>query len=86
MSERGKLEVLVPVSRWPETRREQREVSALALAEARRLAGSVGGRLLGVSKRARAVHPVTGEGAVKVTFVVEAPESTWEQPRVHPVS
>lgn len=82
MSERGEVEVLLPVERPPATRRERVELSRIALAEARRLVAGVGGRVLGVSKIARAVDPSTGQLAIKVRFAVEAPESMWQRPKV----
>lgn len=85
MSERGEVEVVLPLNRWPTTRAERAEVSSLALAEARRLVAPTGGRLLAVTKRAQAVHPLTGELALKVTFAVEAPEKNFERERVFPV-
>jgi hypothetical protein len=76
MSERGEIEVLLPVDHTP-NRQEQATLRKMGFAEANRLAASVGGRVVGLSKVARAVEPTTGQQALRLTFAVDAPESTW---------
>lgn len=76
MSERGEVEVMCPLERTP-SRDERRAIMAVAFGEARRLVDTVGGRVLGVTKVARCEEKLTGHPAVRVTFAVDAPESTW---------
>ncbi len=77
MSERGEVEVMLPLERTP-SQTEHLELMRVAFAEARKLVGTVGGRVLGVAKVARCEDLFTGHPAMRVTFAVDAPESTWQ--------
>lgn len=79
MSERGEIGVLMPLNRRP-SKREQAQLRRAAFIEARRLAGSVGGRVLGLVKVALAINPETGQEALRLTFAVDAPESSFARP------
>lgn len=81
MSERGEVEVLLPLVRIP-TREENSALLHQAFKEARRLIAPTGGRILGVSKTARA-KSAQGELALRVTFAAVAPEGTWHQRKSH---
>lgn len=74
MSERGEVEVLLPVSRPLETRAEKADLLHAAFEEAFNLVKPTGGRVLGMVKIARARDPLTDELAYRVTFAVQAPE------------
>lgn len=75
MSERGEIEVLMPI-RWTPSDRERIALGKQAFGEARRLIPD--GRVLGISKLAFA-ETATGERALRFTFVCLAPEGTWHQ-------
>jgi hypothetical protein len=77
VSERGELEVFLPLERIP-TRAENQRLLHLAFAEARRLCRQVGGRVLGLSTVARAETP-DGQMALRARFAVEAPEGTFHR-------
>lgn len=77
MSERGEVEVLLPLARKPVTALERQELLTAALDAARALVYPLGGAVLGVTKVARAVDPMTLTTAIRVTFMVEAPESAF---------
>lgn len=76
MSERGEIGVLLPLERRP-SKREQSQLRAMAFVQARRLAASVGGRVLGLTKVALAINPETGQEALRMTFAVDAPEQSF---------
>lgn len=75
MSEQGEVEVLMPVTRLPQGA-EMNQLTKRAFFEAHKLIRPTGGRILGVSKIARAIAP-HGEMAVRFTFAATAPEQTW---------
>jgi hypothetical protein len=77
MSERGEVEVLLPLARKPATAQEREQLLTTALEQARSLVHPLGGRVLGVTTVARAVDPMTMATALRVTFMVEAPESAF---------
>lgn len=77
MSERGEVEVLVPVTR-PASPQEQKELVRVAFSEAHKLVAPQGGRILGLVSVARG-ESVLGEQALKVRFAAEAPEGNWER-------
>lgn len=78
-TERGEIGVLLPLERRP-SKREQAQLRQMAFVQARRLASSVGGRVLGLVKVALAVNPETGQEALRMTFAVEAPEQSFARP------
>jgi hypothetical protein len=77
VSERGEVEVLLPLARKPATAQEREGLVRTALDEAQRLVHPVGGRVLGLTKVARAVDPMTMATALRMTFMVEAPENVF---------
>lgn len=77
MSERTTVETLVPLHHWPRTRKERAEVVKAAFDAASELVKP--GRVLGLLSTARAQHALTGAPALKMRFVVEAPESIQPQ-------
>jgi hypothetical protein len=77
VSERGEVAVLLPLARKPVTAQERQELLTAAVDAARELVHPLGGRVLGVTKVARAVDPATMATALRVTFMVEAPESAF---------
>jgi hypothetical protein len=79
MSERGTVEVFLPVNRVPTGRREKQELTQLAFTEARKLVAPTGGKVLGLSKIIRAKNPENGELAYRVQFAVDAPESNFSK-------
>jgi hypothetical protein len=80
VSERGEVAVVLPVERVP-TPEENKDLIRTAFVEARKLVAGVAGKVLGVSKVARGVAE-DGSLALKVTFAVDAPESTWHRRKV----
>lgn len=74
MSERGEVEVLLPLARKPRTPSERQALLHAAQEAATRLVLPAGGRVLGVSAVGRAVNPITMEQALRVRFAVMAPE------------
>lgn len=78
MSERGEVEVLLPLDRVP-TKKEQKDLLRIAFAEARKIVKPTGGRVLGLSAIIRAENPITSQLALKVRFAVEAPEDNFKQ-------
>ena len=80
MSERTEVEVLFPLNREPD-KLEQVAMVRQAFDHAKRLVGP--GRVLGLVKVIGAVHPDTGQPALRIRFAVEAPEPLQYQQRVH---
>jgi hypothetical protein len=83
MSERGEIEVLMPLN-WTPSARERVQLAKRAFVEARRLLAPTGGRVLGISKMAFAQTPA-GERALRYTFACLAPEGAWHQRQSHAV-
>lgn len=77
MSERGEIEVLVPLAYEP-SGNEMKALTKMAFTEARRLLQPTGGHVVGLAKIARAIAP-HGDMALRYTFAAVAPEQTWHQ-------
>lgn len=76
MSERGEVEVLMPLNRMPD-KTETRQLAHDALIEARKLVAPTGGRVLGFVSLIRAEDPITSQPALKFRFAVKAPEHNF---------
>ena len=79
MSERGQVEVLLPLDREP-NEVESKDLMRMAIVEAKKLVEPTKGRVLGIVSIIRAEHPITSQLALKVRFAVEAPEHNFLAP------
>ena len=83
MSERGFIEVVVPVFSWPSDRREMQEVLRAGFQSARQLLASAGGgHIEGVDKITRGVTADGSQEAVKLRIAVLTREQNFERERV----
>lgn len=80
MSERAEVEVFFPLTREPD-KLEQMVMVRQAFDHAKKLVAP--GRVLGLTKVIGAVHPDTGQPALKIRFAVEAPESLQARQQIH---